>query len=185
MVFTINLSITALFSRNICGISVRFLFGNEKDIEGIFSETKRMRFRSLRRDRFNRPIYKDHFTFARIRLAAFVASSELFFFISSFSRARLRVANAGQFPRCRRGRHRTALPRSVIAPSAALFFVFLFSRRAVRARGSRGGWARILPGIIEKSRVSRCGCGDPGPTVIGSRYFRSMTRTLEGHNPRA
>lgn len=65
------------------------------------------------------------------------ARNSFFFAPQSVSRARLRVANAGQFPRCRRGRHRTALPRSVIARSAALFFVFLFRLRA-GARGWRG-----------------------------------------------
>lgn len=150
--------------RNKRSLSIR---ENGKGIDGIFSETKRTRFRcrcSLRHDRFNRPIYKDHFTFTRIRLAAFVASSELsffpFFFISSISRARLRVANAGQFPRCRRGRHRTALPRSVIARSAALFFVFLFSRRAVRAgRGGGRGFRRES----SKNHASRdADAGTPG-----------------------
>lgn len=80
------------------------------------------------------------------------------FFFSSVSRARLRVANAGQFPRCRRGRHRTALPRSVIARSAALFFVFLFSLRATCAGA---GIVRGFRRESSKNHASR-GCGDPG-----------------------
>jgi len=114
---------------------------------------------------------------------------EIFF---SFEHAAARTANAGQFPRCRRGRHRTALPRSVIAQSAAIFLYFYFARGLLRAgkerergegRGgggeSAGSWRESL-----KNHASR----DGNPVEAGHWFPifpQRAIRALEGHNPRA
>lgn len=103
------------------------------------------------------------------------------FFFSNISSARLRVANAGQFPRCWRGRHRTALPRSVIARSA-IFCIFYLAWGP--CAGREGGNPDPAGNHRKITRLATR-MWEAGPSVIGSQYFRSVTRALEGHNPRA
>lgn len=66
------------------------------------------------------------------------------------------------------------------------FLYFLFSLRAVTRCTREGREQNGLRRESSKNHASRdARMWKPGPSVIGSRYFHSTMRALEGHNPRA
>lgn len=156
---------------------------NENDTDEIFLVIKRCTsFCSrcnLRYDRFNRPIYKDRFTFARVRLSAFVASSKLFFSVfermaACSKRWSISSMLARPTPNC----------TSQIGHRAKRhYFLYFYLAGGPCAEGKGMGGPRRESSKNHASREVKC--GDPGRASLVPRYFRSATRALEGHNPRA
>lgn len=68
------------------------------------------------------------------------------------------------------------------AKRRSIFCIFILPEGHVR-----GAQERIPDPVANHRKITRLATRmrEPGPSVIGSRYFRSVTRGLEGHNPRA